>query len=125
MKRLVLTLILACMVAWGAESFGGTNSSQAQKGGFISKTPKFTVAQAKKAKDDTRVVLQGKIIREVEHEKYEFADDTGVILIDIDDKIWRGLSVTTDDLIEIEGYIDDDDVFEPIEVEVKRINKLK
>lgn len=125
MKRLVLTLILACMVAWGAESFGGTNATQTKKGGFISNTPKFTVAQAKKAKDDTRVVLQGKIIREVEHEKYEFADDTGVILIDIDDKIWRGLSVSSDDLIEIEGYIDDDDVFEPIEVEVKRINKLK
>lgn len=124
MKKLVLALILACGVVWGAESFGSTNSSQTQKGGFISNTPKFTVAQARKARDDTRVILQGKITREIKHEKYEFADSTGTIFIEIDDKIWRGLSVTSDDLVEIEGYVDDD-AFEPIEIDVKKIKKIK
>jgi uncharacterized protein (TIGR00156 family) len=53
-----------------------------------------TVADALKLPDDTPVVLKGKIEKSLGNEKYQFSDGTGVIVVEIDNEEWRGLTVT-------------------------------
>ena len=51
-----------------------------------------TVADALKLPDDTPVVLKGKIEKSLGNEKYQFSDGTGVIVVEIDNEEWRGLT---------------------------------
>lgn len=62
-----------------------------------------TIAQAKSLHDDSRVVLQGKIQRQVDGDEYIFADSTGNIKIE---NVWKGLDVTPNDTIRIQGKLD-------------------
>jgi uncharacterized protein (TIGR00156 family) len=81
-----------------------------------------SVEEAKTLRDDTPVSLQGKIERFLGNDKYLFTDDSGSITIEIEKRLWRGLSVSQDDMVEIIGEIDKD--FRIIEVEVSDIKKI-
>jgi uncharacterized protein (TIGR00156 family) len=98
-------------------------TANAQQGGY--KGPgavAITVAEAKELRDDSPVILRGKIERFLGNEKYAFSDDSGTITIEIDNKIWSGLSVDQNDTVEITGELDRD--FKGIEVEVRTIKKI-
>ena len=82
-----------------------------------------TVAGALKAWDDTMVTLKGNIVRQVAHEKYEFKDSTGVIIVEIDDDKWYGLSVAPNDVVEIYGEVDSE-IYRKNEIDVKFIKKV-
>jgi uncharacterized protein (TIGR00156 family) len=100
----------------------------AQQGGY--KGPgsvAITVAEAKNLRDDSPVVLQGKIERFLGNEKYIFpaylfSDNSGNISVIIPDRIWNGLSVDQNDVVEITGIIDRD--FTETEVIVRSIKKI-
>jgi uncharacterized protein (TIGR00156 family) len=95
----------------------------AQQGGY--KGPgavATTVADAKNLRDNTPVILQGKIERFLGDEKYLFSDDSGSIVIEIDNRVWGNLSIDHNDVIEIDGEIDRD--FRGNEVEVRTIRKI-
>jgi uncharacterized protein (TIGR00156 family) len=95
----------------------------AQQGGFTGPAAApATVAEALNMRDDTPVTLQGKIVRSLGGEKYLFQDSTGTITIDIDDKIWRNISVDQNDVVEISGEIDRDR--RGLEVDVETLRKL-
>jgi uncharacterized protein (TIGR00156 family) len=81
-----------------------------------------SVEGAKKLKDDSPVILRGKIERFLGDEKYLFADESGNITIEIDDRLWKGLSVNQNDVVEITGEIDKD--FITVEIEVRSIKKI-
>lgn len=65
-----------------------------------------TVAEAKRAPDNTEVVLTGRITAKVRSDNYKFKDSTGEIEVDIDDNLWRGRKVTPDTTIRISGEVD-------------------
>jgi uncharacterized protein (TIGR00156 family) len=95
----------------------------AQQGGY--KGPgavAITVAEAKSLRDDTPVILQGKIERFLGDEKYLFSDDTGNIIIEIDNRVWGALSVDENETVEINGEIDRE--FRGNEVDVRAIRKI-
>jgi uncharacterized protein (TIGR00156 family) len=81
-----------------------------------------TVEVAKTLRDDDPVTLQGKIERFLGDEKYLFADDTGSIIVEIDNRLWRGFSADQNDTVEITGEVDRG--FTQTEIEVSRIKKL-
>ena len=65
------------------------------QGGFqgpVAQTRVNTVAEARKAWDDTPVTLTGYIVQRMPHDDddYLFRDDTGEIVVDIDHEIFRG-----------------------------------
>lgn len=101
-----LTLVLA---APAFAAFEGPAAS-AQPGGF--KGPGAapaadTVAGALKAKDESRVVLEGRILSSAqEKEEYVFQDKTGKIIIEIDDELFQGRTVTPENTIRIWGEVD-------------------
>ena len=82
----------------------------------------ISVKQAKDAKDDTFVVLQGYIEKRLGHEEYLFRDETGTIKVEIKDKKFRGMTVYPDDFVQIAGEVDKG-FFKEVEIEVKNISK--
>jgi uncharacterized protein (TIGR00156 family) len=101
------------------------------QGGFVDNTGRaataagiLSVEEAKKLRDDAPVQLQGNIVRALGDEKYVFRDEGGEIVVEIDDDVWRGVTVGPDDRVEIRGEIDKDFPGFPVEIEVDAVKKL-
>ena len=65
-----------------------------------------TVAEAKDAGDDTKVVLVGRIVAQIGDDDYTFRDETGEVRVEIDDDLWRGRKVTPDMTVRLTGEVD-------------------
>lgn len=93
-------------------------SAVAQQGGFSGPgaAPKqdangskaiSTVSEALKQEDDTPIILQGNITRQLSHEYYEFKDASNkTITVEIDDDDWEGIQVTPQDKVQLEGEVE-------------------
>ena len=66
----------------------------------------ITVAEAAGLADDSPVRLEGFIVRAMGDEKYEFRDDTGTLIVEIDDDDWRGVDVTPELKVQLHGEIE-------------------
>ena len=124
--RTVLTGALICVLLVAGSAFAGKGNKNGGftgngSSGFTNKT--VTVAEAKKMSDDSHVTLEGRITKQIKHEKYTFEDKTGSITIEIDDKDWNGVTVDSDDTVRIYGEIDKD--HGKVTIEVERIEKLQ
>ncbi len=80
-----------------------------------------TVMDAMHLSDDTPVIITGYIEKALGGEKYQFKDNTGSIVIKIDDDDWNGLQITETDLVEIRGDVDKD--FMDVKIDVDSIRK--
>ena len=116
MNKLLAVSILGLSIA-----LTGNSLAKNHGGGFLdsSITPS-SVKEALNMGDDTPVVLKGKIEKSLGNEKYQFNDGTGIIIIEIDNDEWNGLTVTPNTLIIISGEIDKD-MMSPPEVDVEFI----
>ena len=87
-----------------------TGTALAESGGFVGpmKDNITTVKEALEAEDDAQVTLTGYITSSLGDEKYHFKDDTGEMVIDIDDDDWNGLKVTPATKVIIRGEVDMD-----------------
>ena len=108
MKKVLISSVLALALASSLNAAGGFNAStnanvNANVGGFTGPgaVAVNTVQGALNAYDDTIVTLTGKITRQVAHEKYEFSDNTGTIIVEIDDDEWYGVQVGPNDTVQI------------------------
>jgi uncharacterized protein (TIGR00156 family) len=81
-----------------------------------------TVEAAKGLRNDYPVILRGKIERFLGDEKYLFTDETGSIIVEIDNRLWRGFSADQNDTVEITGEVDKG--YTKIEIEVGSIKKM-
>jgi uncharacterized protein (TIGR00156 family) len=81
-----------------------------------------TVEVAKNSRDDYPVTLRGKIEKSLGDEKYLFTDDTGSIIVEIENRLWRGISVDQNDTVEITGEVDRG--FTRVEIEASSIKKV-
>lgn len=125
MKKVLLSSVLVLSLFGAGFQDAQTPANQGSYGGFTGSQAQGanTVAGALKARDDTMVTLKGNIIRQVAHEKYEFKDSTGVMIVEIDDDKWNGLSVGPNDVVEIYGEVDSE-IYRKNEVDVKFIKKV-
>lgn len=112
MKKL---LTLVSVLAVSSTAFAGFQGSTAQAASVT------TVAQAKKAQDDTPVVLSGYIVKKVGDEKYTFKDRTGQIRVEIDDELWHNFTATPKTKVRIVGEVDKDR--NGTEIDVKSLSK--
>jgi len=97
-------------------SIGGTNTGQGQA---------ITVSEARKLTRDSWVVLTGNILNALSGQGgrfYTFQDSSGEIIIEIDMRVWRGLSAGTSDTVEISGEVII--VREQVLINVKAIRKI-
>lgn len=133
MKKVLISSVLALALAGSLNAAGGFNAGtnananvNANMGGFTGPgaVAVNTVQGALNAYDDTIVTLTGKITRQVAHEKYEFSDNTGTIIIEIDDDEWYGVQAGPNDTVQIRGEVDSK-TFRRNEIDVKFITKVK
>lgn len=100
--RLLVALLLAVPFFAHAE-FTGPRASSSSAG---SRAVVTTVAAANKAADDTPVLLEGKITRQLASERYEFADATGSIQLKIDDDYLPAEKFDQTTPLRIKGKVD-------------------
>lgn len=122
MKR---SLTFSSAAALSLAALATAADADAQGGGFSGpdNLQQVTVAEALQLPDDTNVKLQGYIVRALGDEKYEFRDDSGTIVVEIDDDDWGGVDATPDIQVELTGEIDAERNGNELEAEtVQRLN---
>lgn len=135
MRIIVSTLTLACLLAFGATVAtaqpaaytGPSNATAATAGGYTgpSNVPLMTVKQLlDTGRDDQHARLQGQIVSHDGGEHYTFADATGRIRVEIDDKDFpAGQSVSAEQRVELLGEFDKG--LRKTEFEVDRLTVLR
>lgn len=135
MRIIVSTLTLACLLAFGATVAtaqpaaytGPSNATAATHGGYSgpSNVPLMTVKQLlDTGRDDQHARLQGQIVSHDGGEHYTFADATGRIRVEIDDKYFpAGQSVSAEQRVELLGEFDKG--LRKTEFEVDRLTVLR
>ncbi|PJG82085.1 NirD/YgiW/YdeI family stress tolerance protein [Caviibacterium pharyngocola] len=82
------------------------------------------VSQALSAADKSVVVIEGSIVKQVDDDKFIFADNTGSMKVEIEDHVWRGLNVTPQDKLRLIG-ISDKDFGRNAKLEVTEVQKIQ
>ncbi|MDO4936779.1 MAG: NirD/YgiW/YdeI family stress tolerance protein, partial [Sutterellaceae bacterium] len=93
---------------------------------FVPDTPDvISVEQLlKNGKNNDRVALEGRVTKELWHEKYMFEDATGTVKVKIDDKLLYGKPIDSKTKVRIEGEFERE-FMETDEVEVKTISVIE
>lgn len=78
---------------FGAMAVAGAATAHAQYAGPSGVTQTTVKELVANGRDDQHVILQGRIVRHLGGEDYEFADATGQMRVEIDDKLWAGQPV--------------------------------
>ena len=81
------------------------------------------VAEVKHLKDETAVTLTGTLVKHLNQEHYEFNDGTGLILLDIDDDLWKSAGIQAGDKVTAIGEVDKHR-YKPTDIEVVKIEKV-
>ena len=127
MRILIASALVLVFAAPAFAAFEGPAAS-VQTGSFKgpgSVTSADTVAKALEASDESPVVLEGRILSAAkEHEEYVFQDSTGKIIIELDDDLFHGRTVTPENTIRIWGEVDTK-LGRDSEVEVDRFEIVK
>lgn len=120
MYQLLTALITAGVLAGAGTVHAGDH---AKKGGWQDNAESqiSSVQEVRAMQDDAKVAMKGKIEKRLKHDKYQFRDGTGFIIVEIDDDVWNGQNVTPQDTIWIFGELDSNP--ETPEVDVKRLKK--
>lgn len=98
MKRSTLVLLLAPLFSAAVLAEGYTGPGAV--------TQVTTVAAALDAADDTPVVLQGRIVKRLQDELYEFKDASGTIQVEIDDEDWPPQAISENATVKLTGEVD-------------------
>jgi len=108
MRIIIASALVLLLSAPALAAFEG--GPKAPDGGFKGPAVKAevdTVAKALKARDESPCVLEGRILSAgPEHEEYVFQDATGKLIIELDDELFQGRTVTPENVIRIWGEVD-------------------
>lgn len=113
MKKTLFLLVTGVMLSLPA--FAGDKCSHHEncapkmehKGGFVGEAMKpISLAEAQKMPEDTKVAVEGYLTEQVDDDEYMFTDGNSNILVEIDDKKWRGQTVTPKDKVYLRGKIE-------------------
>ncbi|MCL2608434.1 MAG: NirD/YgiW/YdeI family stress tolerance protein [Treponema sp.] len=119
-KRIFWLVALATMAVGGAVAQqGGFRDAQ---GGFTGQAIVTSVEDAHRLRDDSPVVMRGRITGYLGNDRYLFTDNSGTITVKIKARNWGGLSVGENDMVEISGEVDRGR--RGVEIEVKAVRKI-
>lgn len=113
--KTVYALLILCAASSAAQaeaSLGGFNGPDSRK--------LVTALEVDGLPDDAEIKLIGYIVRKTGDEKYEFKDDAGSLVVEIDDDVWQGLEISPTDKVQLTGEVDKDRTKTEIEVDSVR-----
>lgn len=122
---LVLALASPAMAAFTGPGSGPGPQGSGPQGGFHGpRSAGITrAADVARAHDDAHVTLIGHIVEQVAHEKYLFRDGSGTVIVDIDDKDFRGQTVTPKTRVRVVGEVDYDHGNKEVDVKFLEIQR--
>ena len=128
MRNIALFLILSAFSIPAYAAFE-QNPVNTNKGGFEGPGAQAiitTVEQAKSARDDAKCELIGNIIEQLpgDDDLYLFKDSTGEIIIELDNDLFKGRTVTPQNQIRIYGEVENE-AFEKTKIDVKKFDVIK
>ncbi|PKH89138.1 NirD/YgiW/YdeI family stress tolerance protein [Colwellia sp. Bg11-28] len=84
-----------------------------------------TIKNAIELSDDSRVIVEGHLVKKLKNELYLFKDDSGEveIEIEIDDEDFRNIKISSDDKVRITAEVDIDWTTTSLEAEYLELAK--
>ncbi|MCL7463008.1 NirD/YgiW/YdeI family stress tolerance protein [Pseudomonas sp. NW5] len=122
-NRTLLALLIAPLFSTAALAAGytgpGATPSAAAVSGYTGPgaVQANRVAAALEAADDTPVVLEGRLLRQIRGEHYEFADDSGTIEVEIDHEDMPAQPIDQNSRVRLYGEVDRDLTSRSIDVD--------
>ena len=104
------------------EAITGQSSISSRQGQAVTITQPIKVSEAKTLPRNSWVVLTGHIVSSLRGEYYLFRDSSGEITVEIEHEVWRGLSASPSDAVEISGEIEIERG--QVSIDVKAIRKI-
>lgn len=98
------------------------DSSQSSLKMFNENQPVNLISDKENWKDDQHIILQGKIIKQIDKDDFIFRDKSGEIEVEIKPRAWKGEVITPEDEIKILAEVDKSD--KNLELEVRHIIKV-
>lgn len=105
------------MLNYGSPS---TFSSPMHIGGFTGDKRVTSVKNVAEMEEKESVIMRGYLLKQITENEYEFKDDSGKIIVEIEDTRWFGNYVGPQDLVEVRGIVDTHRS-KPSTVEVHRV----
>ena len=103
MKKISVLTLIAAMPICGAIAGPGTMNN----GMMNNKQPAvWTVTEIMSLPDNTPVVMRGYITKNMGNNIFVFEDDSGTIMLEIDEEDWNGNTVRVDDIVTVYGNVD-------------------
>lgn len=124
-KKITISALLASSLL-ASGGFTGTNNAAQNQGGFTGKgsATLVTIKEAINMRDGAPVILEGKIKSQIRSDDYEFVGRSGeTIEIEIDNHVWKGVTVDENTPIRITGKVDKDLMKTTIDVKSVEIIK--
>ena len=118
-----LVIFFAAIAVFAQEGFNGPFAPGTAVPDRMQQARAVTVSQLSTVPNKTYVILTGTITQSIGREYYTFRDATGETTVEIENHIWRGLSVGPSDRVELTAQVEIKRGGR-IEVEVKSIRKL-
>ena len=98
-KGLIVVLFTSVFSLSAFAAFVGPGSTSIQT---------TTVKEAIELADDSKVALEGTLVKQTSDQHYLFRDQTGEVMVEIDSEDFRHVTVTPEDKIRITGEVDSD-----------------
>lgn len=103
MKKLSVLALAALMPVCGAIAGPGKTMNM---GNMNSQPAVWTVTEVMTLPDETPVVMRGYITKNMGNNIFVFEDDSGTIMLEIDEEDWNGNTVRVDDIVTVYGNVD-------------------
>ena len=81
----------------------------------------WSVMEVVELPDNSPVVMRGRITKNMGDEMFVFEDNSGTIMLEIDEEDWNGNTVRVDDIVTIYGNVDKGSDY--IEIDVSSVEK--
>ena len=109
MNKKITCLLALAGVLGGVSAVWAQGGFSGPKSGFVGPQvePKaVSVEEAKNLNDEARVLIKGHVVSSLGDEDYMFKDDSGTIKVEIDNDLWKGVTIKPEDKVEILGEVD-------------------
>lgn len=112
MKKVSVLTLVALMPVCGA--FAGPGKMMSNN--MNNQPAVWSVTEVMSLPDDTPVVMRGRITRNMGDNIFVFEDNSGTIMMEIEEEDWNGNAVLVDDIVTVYGNIDKGSNYTEIDV---------
>ena len=114
MKKISVLALAALMPVCGAIAGPGKTMNNGMMNN--NQPAVWTVTEVMSLPDDTPVEMRGYITKNMGNNIFVFEDDSGTIMLEVDEEDWNGNTVRVDDIVTVYGNVDQGTNYTEIDV---------